>query len=100
MWREISCDPLTARVRAIPHPGLVVLDTPLLPYRPPDVDSELTDAPPQDVVTAFYRNIQREAVGQMIVMENTDPDEPLGDQNVDVVFTASNHGRYGFFPAT
>ena len=31
-------------------------------------------------------------------MENTDPTQPLDEQTTDIVFTASDHGRYGFFP--
>ncbi len=85
--------------REIPHPGFVVLDTPVLTYRPPDQDPRIDGEPPRQVVDGFYRDIQRQATGQVIVMENTDPSEPLDGQTVDVVFTAREHGRYGFFPA-
>lgn len=84
--------------REIPHPGFVVLDSPLVTYRPPDQAQSDGSEPPQDVVTAFYRDIQHHATGQVIVMENTDPTEPLDGQTMDIVFTASDHGRYGFFP--
>lgn len=84
--------------REIPHPGFVVLDTPVLTYRPPDQDPLVDGEPPRHVVDGFYRDIQRNATGQVIVMENTDPTEPLDEQTVDVVFTAREYGRYGFFP--
>lgn len=84
--------------REIPHPGFVVLDSPLVTYRPPDRTQTEDGEPPRDVVTAFYRDIQRHATGQVIVMENTDPTQPLDEQTTDIVFTASDHGRYGFFP--
>jgi hypothetical protein len=84
--------------REIPHPGFAVLDTPLLTYRPPDQDPTIDGEPPRHVVDGFYRDIQRQATGQVIVMENTDPNEPLDEQTVDVVFTAREYGRYGFFP--
>lgn len=84
--------------REIPHPGFIVLDSPLVTYRPPDQAHKDDNEPPRDVVTAFYRDIQRHAVGQVIVMENTDPTEPLDEQTTDIIFTASDHGRYGFFP--
>ncbi len=84
--------------REIPHPGFVVLDSPLVTYRPPDQAQSDDSEPPQDVVMAFYRDIQHHATGQVIVMENTDPTEPLDEQTTDIVFTASDHGRYGFFP--
>lgn len=84
--------------REVPHPGFVVLDSPLVTYRPPDQAQTDPSEPPRDVVTAFYRDIQHHATGQVIVMENTDPTEPLDEQTADIVFTASDHGRYGFFP--
>lgn len=84
--------------REIPHPGFVMLDTPVLTYRPPDQNPLLEGEPPRHVVDGFYRDIQRQATGQVIVMENTDPTEPLDDQTVEIVFTAREHGRYGFFP--
>ncbi|NHC23618.1 hypothetical protein G6553_10610 [Nocardioides sp. IC4_145] len=84
--------------REIPHPGFVVLDTPVLTYRPPDQDPLADGEPPRHVVDGFYRDIQRQATGQVIVMENTDPTEALDDQTVEIVFTAREHGRYGFFP--
>lgn len=87
--------------REIPHPGFVVLDSPLVTYRPPapgevkDVEAEL----PEGVVAAFYRNIQEQFDGQVIVMENTDPPIAVNPETVDIVFTkAAGVGRYGYFP--
>lgn len=87
--------------RDIAHPGFVVLDSPLVTYRPPDLgDTEELDASlPAGIVAAFYRDGQDRFDGQIIVMENLDPTEPLADDSVDVVFTKrSDQGRYGFFP--
>lgn len=87
--------------RDIAHPGFVVLDSPLVTYRPPDhPDSEEVDAAlPAGIVAAFYRDVQSRFDGQVIIMENLDPTEPLDDDSVDVVFTKrSDRGRYGFFP--
>lgn len=88
--------------RDIPHPGFVVLDSPLVTYRPPDPSrQDVTDQEtlPEGVVGAFYRDIQARFDGQVIVMENTDPPEPLNDDSFDVVFTRTpNFGRYGYFP--
>jgi hypothetical protein len=88
--------------RDIPHPGFVVLDSPLVTYRPPDPDRQETtdhEGLPEDVVGAFYRDIQSRFDGQVIVMENTDPPLPLEEEARDVVFTkAPNFGRYGYFP--
>jgi predicted nuclease with TOPRIM domain len=87
--------------RDIPHPGFVVLDSPLVTYRPPDPDRSGPtddDGLPEAVVGAFYHDIQQRFDGQVIVMENTDPPEPLNHEAFDVVFTkAPNVGRYGFF---
>ncbi|GAA1920702.1 ATP-binding protein [Microbacterium aoyamense] len=87
--------------RDIAHPGFVVLDSPLVTYRPPDVDSPalLDESLPTGIVGDFYRDIQRNFDGQIIVMENLDPTEPLGPAAVDVVFTKKRGvGRYGFLP--
>ncbi|WP_181696829.1 AAA family ATPase [Nocardia sp. GTS18] len=85
--------------RELPHPGFVVLDSPLVTYRPPDQPTG-GDEPPEGVVRAFYRDIQDNFDGQVIVMENTDPLDPLGADALDIPFTKSvNVGRYGFMPA-
>lgn len=83
----------------MPHPGFVVLDSPLVTYRPPDQSTEADDEPPEGVVRAFYRDIQANFDGQIIVMENTDPLDPLGDDARDIRFTKHiDEGRYGFLP--
>ena len=87
--------------RDIAHPGFVVLDSPLVTYRPPDIgDAEEVDASlPAGIVAAFYKDVQDRFDGQVIIMENLDPTEPLAGDSVDVVFTKrSDQGRYGFFP--
>lgn len=86
--------------RDLPHPGFVVLDSPLVTYRPPDQSAEAGDEPPEGVVRAFYRDIQDSFDGQVIVMENTDPLDPLGHDALDIRFTKRvDVGRYGFMPA-
>lgn len=85
--------------RQLPHPGFVVLDSPLVTYRPPDQSTETDGEPPEDVVRAFYRDIQANFDGQIIIMENTDPLDPLGAEAFDICFTKhTDEGRYGFFP--
>ncbi|MGQ0631604.1 MAG: hypothetical protein ACT4P1_11210 [Sporichthyaceae bacterium] len=87
--------------REIAHPGFVVLDSPLVTYRPPDAaaDEVLDPSLPVGVVAAFYRDVQARFDGQVIVMENLDPTEPLQVESKDIVFTRRNdRGRYGFFP--
>lgn len=85
--------------RQLPHPGFVVLDSPLVTYRPPDQSTETDGEPPEDVVRAFYRDIQANFDGQILIMENTDPLDPLGVDACDIRFTKhTDEGRYGFFP--
>ncbi|WP_221282257.1 hypothetical protein [Prescottella equi] len=97
--------------RDLPHPGFVVLDSPLVTYRPPDEDSDsaantqidsasgVRDELSADVVGAFYGDVQHHFTGQAIIFENTDPPTKLGERTVDVVFTKNaGSGRYGFFP--
>jgi hypothetical protein len=89
--------------RGIAHPGFVVLDSPLVTYRPPDM-SALEDVADEDsiddgIVGAFYSDIQENFDGQIIVFENMDPPVPLNEQSTDILFTkVAGHGRYGFFP--
>lgn len=87
--------------RDIAHPGFIVLDSPLVTYRPPDPDSppQLDQSLPPGIVSDFYRDIQTNFDGQAIVLENLDPTEPLDSGAVDVVFTKTQGvGRYGFLP--
>lgn len=85
--------------RKLPYPGFVVLDSPLVTYRPPNQSTETDEEPPEGVVRAFYRDIQENFDGQVIIMENTDPLEPLGSNALDLPFTKRvDIGRYGFFP--
>ncbi|KAA9110725.1 AAA family ATPase [Microbacterium rhizomatis] len=86
--------------RDLPHPGFVILDSPLVTYRPPDQSTETDDEPPEGVVRAFYRDIEDNFDGQVIVMENTDPLDPLGSDALDIRFTKRvDIGRYGYMPA-
>lgn len=87
--------------REMPHPGFVVLDSPLVTYRPPDAPSTavLDVELPEGVVGKFYRDLQENFDGQVIVMENLDPTEALDARSVDVSFShRTADGRYGFFP--
>jgi len=85
--------------RDLPHPGFIVLDSPLITYRAPDASE--TDGPDRDVATAFYNDLQHNFDGQVIIMENTDPLEDLEVATVDIQFThLLGTGRYGFFPTT
>jgi hypothetical protein len=87
------------RIKGIPHPGVVVLDTPLNPFRGPDAsnsDERIAD----DLKTGFYEYLANDASGdQVIIMENEEP--PVSVQSrVNYHHFSKNErvGRYGFFP--
>ncbi|WP_155929021.1 hypothetical protein [Mycolicibacterium sp. CBMA 234] len=85
----------------LPHPGFVVVDSPLVTYRPPK-PGEAIDAEtlPRTVAEEFYSDVERGLSGQVIIMENTDPPQGLSEDSVDVFFSGvEGEGRTGFFPA-
>lgn len=85
-----------SKLKQLGHPGFVVVDTPLNPYRPADVDDEgrLTD----DVKSAFYKDLCDSDKGQVVVFENVaPPDEVQAACNYEH-FSKSGIGRYGFIP--
>ncbi len=88
------------RERNLPHPGFVVLDSPLLAYWKPEGDED--DLRGTDLKDMFYRYLMGlDRSCQIIVMENEHPpDSVLANSNV-IVFTKNpHHGRYGFFPVS
>jgi hypothetical protein len=81
-----------------PHPGFVVLDSPLVTYKRRDT-APGDEVVPDDVVTAFYANLASLSMDrQIIVLENNDPPEILHDRFQYLHFSRSSVGRYGFFP--
>ncbi|MFF4026303.1 hypothetical protein ACFYY5_25980 [Nocardia elegans] len=86
--------------RDMPHPGFVVLDSPLVTYRAPEMrDADADETLPDDFVTRFYADVQVPFSGQILIMENTDPPNGLTADSVDIQFTGTpGRGRGGFFP--
>lgn len=89
------------RQKSIPHPGIVVLDTPLNPFKGPakaETDEDLAD----EVKVAFYEYTAKQHDGdQIIIIENEEP--PVAIQKLSKYhFFTKNHsaGRYGFFPVS
>lgn len=82
------------RSRSMPHPGLVVIDSPLVVYREPDTDEGGFSG---DVKDAFYRSL---ASGfpdaQIIILENEDPPTDLDISANVIKFTGTERGRSGF----
>jgi hypothetical protein len=86
------------RREKIPHPGFVVLDTPLNPFKGPD------DGPGglvnDEVKSAFFEDLANDITGdQFIILENTEPPAHLIPKIRYHHFTKNPaSGRYGFFP--
>lgn len=86
------------RERGLPHPGFIVLDSPLLAYwKPEGTDDDLRGT---DLKEKFYRylmGISKE--NQVIIIENEHPPDFVEKEIPVTVFTKNpNSGRYGFFP--
>jgi hypothetical protein len=79
-----------------PHPGLVIIDSPLVVYREPDKDEGDFS---RDLKNAFYYSLATDYLNnQIIIMENDDPPADL-DSTVNVIkFTGADYGRQGFIP--
>jgi hypothetical protein len=94
------------RERNLPHPGFVVLDTPLLTYREPlrsrhgDLSEDEVEIKRTRLATHFYNHLASlEDLGQFIIIENADPPTDLAKAPNIETFTASRDlGRYGLFP--
>lgn len=83
------------RRKGRPHPGLVIIDSPLVVYREPE-SSDGVDV--YDVKDAFYREVALNfSADQIIILENEDPPKDLTGANV-IAFTGADHGRFGFLP--
>jgi hypothetical protein len=81
----------------LPHPGLVVLDSPLVTYK--RRDTAPGDEIPEDVTAAFYEALAKlTADKQVIVLENNDPPVDIQNEINYTHFSRSTAGRYGFFP--
>jgi hypothetical protein len=81
-----------------PHPGFVILDSPLLSYREPE--SAEDDLSGTNLNGNFYRQLlQIKSDRQVIIVENTDPpsDVELGDR-VEHFSGLEGEGRFGLFP--
>ncbi|HEV2635261.1 MAG TPA: hypothetical protein VGX23_08945 [Actinocrinis sp.] len=86
-----------ATQRGLPHPGFVVLDSPVLTYREPhETDTQLT----HNVVEHFYEGLLNDLSAQVVVVENGDPPSGAGlDTHARVyAFRTPGSDRVGFFP--
>jgi hypothetical protein len=82
--------------RDLPHPGFIVLDSPLVTFRAADVviDGDVVDA---QVASLFYQDLANRFLGQVIVLENVDVPEGLGSDVSITKFSGDERvGRFGF----
>jgi predicted nuclease with TOPRIM domain len=88
------------RQNATPHPGFVVLDSPLLAYKEPEGnEDDLRGTDLQDRFYAFLGNLPDDR--QVLVVENVEPPEVVRRRDQVTVFTGNPHTlRYGFFPTS
>ncbi|MER9863004.1 hypothetical protein [Mesorhizobium sp. M0185] len=89
------------RKRELPHPGILVLDSPLLSYRDPlkskhkELSSDEATVAAAGLNVHFYNYlIERCDEAQFIIIENQDPPFPLPDGVLEHVF-AGEHGNAG-----
>ena len=82
----------------LPHPGFVILDSPLLAYWKPEGEED--DLSGTDIKERFYEYLLGfKDNAQIIVIENEHPQNSVADRSNVVVFTKNPHqGQYGFFP--
>jgi hypothetical protein len=94
--------------RKLPHPGFVVMDTPLLTYRDP-MKSRAGPLSPDEqslgntsLKEFFFEHLARNAdKGQFIVIENVDlPPGIEGSARIETFTGDPGTGRAGFFPAS
>jgi hypothetical protein len=87
----------------LPHPGFLVLDTPLLTYREPltsrhgELSEDEVELKATNLSEHFYRHLAslKDEV-QIIVIENTDPPAAIRDLASIEVFTGlKGNGRFG-----
>ena len=81
-----------------PHPGFVILDSPLLAYREPEGTEE--DLIGTDLKDQFYSYLSAWPEDrQVVIVENTNPPEAMQNRPQMTFFSKNPHGgRYGFFP--
>lgn len=84
--------------KSLPHPGFVVLDSPLLSYWEPEGQEDSLIG--MDLKDRFYEYLATEHSDcQVIIIENEHPPDKLLDTIALTDFTKNPHqGRYGFFP--
>ncbi len=86
------------RQKGLPHPGVVVIDSPLNPFKGADKDGE--ERVNTEVQEAFYADLAADTSGdQLIVFENTEPPLAMRTKMRYTHFSGNmTNPRVGFFP--
>jgi hypothetical protein len=86
------------KLKSTPHPGFVILDSPLLAYRAPEGTED--DLRGTDLDERFYDYLAGLPDDrQVIIVENVDPPAAIKAKAQVEMFSGNPHtGRYGFFP--
>lgn len=80
-----------------PHPGFVILDSPLLAYREPEDSAD--DLRETNVQEMFYNYLVNITDRQIIIIENIDPPIEIKQLPTSIMFSKNDaQGRYGLFP--
>jgi len=81
-----------------PHPGFVVLDSPLLTYRAPEgTEDELSGTDLKEKFYSYLAALPDDR--QAIIIENVDPPATIAERPQVTMFSNNPHsGRQGFFP--
>lgn len=93
-----------ARTTDLPHPGFVVLDSPLLTYAPPEGDEPKSeddeDVSQTNLKDKFFENLRDWPEDtQVVIVENVSvPDWVLARSSTTVFTRNEASGRYGFIP--
>ncbi|MGE3759726.1 MAG: hypothetical protein AB7H97_18310 [Pseudobdellovibrionaceae bacterium] len=84
--------------RSLPHPGFVVLDSPLLAYYKPEGEGDSLQG--SNLKQKFYKYlIEEHSDSQVIIVENEHPPEVFEEQIGLSIFTKNpQQGRFGLFP--
>lgn len=93
--------------KGLPHPGFVVLDTPLLTYRDPmknpaagELTKDEAELAQTSLKESFFNHLSSlSAIAQFVVLENIDPPPGIAEiAHVETYFGANGGGRTGLFP--
>jgi hypothetical protein len=98
---------LYCRERDLPHPGFLVLDTPLLTYRDPltskygELSGDEQEIASMSLKDHFFEHLAAEPQGgQFIILENVDPPANIANLgHVEVFHGNRGGGRFGLFPS-